>query len=98
MRELIEDELADLLALPYIGVRIRWVLQGNQRLVIDAKGAMKYRVDEPITTMAELLALRRRDLMRQPNFGPRMLVLLEQALARRGLHLADASLSKMTTS
>ena len=88
MHELINDEL------PWLPVRIRNVLlnYGTYWLSDPATGqvALK-RESKPITTMSQLLALTKVDLIRQPNFGLRSLATLEEALAERGLYLADAS-------
>ena len=45
-----------------------------------------------ITTLPQLLALTRKDLLLVPHFGVGSLDVLEQALARRGLQLAHATI------
>lgn len=48
-------------------------------------------LNDSIATMSQLLAKTRGGLRRCPNLGAKSLAALEQALAERGLYLADVS-------
>jgi hypothetical protein len=72
MRELIDEELADLFPVPGIGTRLR-----------------NFFTDNDIRTMSQLLAMKPHELLELRHFGRGRCLVLERALAARGLRLGE---------